>query len=33
LGIFHSFDLKSKINEGIIQANVRAKELGKLIDK
>jgi pyrroline-5-carboxylate reductase len=33
LGIFHSFDLKSKINEGIIQANARAKELGKLIDK
>ncbi|MBB4119667.1 pyrroline-5-carboxylate reductase [Mesonia hippocampi] len=33
LGIFHSFDIKSKINEGIIQANARAKELGKLIDK
>jgi len=33
LNVFHSFDLNSKINEGIIQANARAKELGKVIDK
>jgi pyrroline-5-carboxylate reductase len=33
LSIFHSHHLNSKINEGIIQANARAKELGKVIDK
>ena len=33
LNLFHSHDLNSKINEGIIQANARAKELGKVIDK
>jgi pyrroline-5-carboxylate reductase len=33
LKIFHSRDLNSIINEGIIQANARAKELGKVIDK
>ena len=33
LNVFHSHDLNSKINEGIIQANARAKELGKVIDK
>lgn len=33
LNLFQSHDLNSKINEGIIQANARAKELGKVIDK
>ncbi len=33
LKLFHSHDLNTKINEGIMQANVRAKELGKVIDK
>ena len=30
---FNSQDLNSKINEGVQQANKRAKELGKVIDK
>lgn len=33
LNVFDSHHLISKINEGIIQANTRAKELGKVIDK
>lgn len=33
LKLFHSHDLNAKINEGIQQANARAKELGKVIAK
>lgn len=33
LNLFYAHDLNTKINEGIIQANARAKELGKVIDK
>lgn len=33
LNLFQSYHLNDKINEGILQANSRAKELGKVIDK
>lgn len=33
LSVFHLHDINSKINKGIFQANARAKELGKVIDK